>query len=63
MKIPGHLPSSQVWQSVDGFTCSPRKKALLTLVGGATVAMWIVAIGRWIIVPVQSWPMILESER
>ena len=40
-----------------------EKKRFLTLVGGATVAMWIVAIGRWIIVPMQSWPMILESER
>jgi len=36
---------------------------ILALVGGATAAMWIVAIGKWIIVPFQNWPVILETER
>ena len=40
-----------------------QKKRFLALVGGATVAMWIDAIGKWIIVPKQSLPMNLESER
>ena len=48
---------------MDDFTCCPRKKKrFLALVGGATVAMWIVAIGKWIIVRMQSWPVNLESE-
>ena len=35
----------------------------LALVGGATAAMWIVSIGKWILVPMQNWPVHLESER
>jgi hypothetical protein len=30
------------------------KKRFLALVGGTTVAMWIVPIGKWIIVPMQN---------
>ena len=49
---------------MDGFTCWPKKKKrFLALVGGATVAMWIVAIGKWIIVRMQSWSVNLESAR
>ncbi len=29
---------------------------ILTLIGGATLAMWTVAIGKWFIVPLQDWP-------
>jgi len=38
-------------------------RRFLALFGGATAAMWIVAIGKWILVPMQNWPVNLESER
>jgi hypothetical protein len=40
-----------------------QNKRFLALIGGATVAMWIIAIGRWNLVPMQNWPVDLESER
>lgn len=40
-----------------------QKQRILALVGGATAAMWIVSIGKWILVPMQNWPVHLESER
>lgn len=40
-----------------------QNKRFLALVGGATAAMWIVAIGKWMLVPIQNWPVMLESER
>lgn len=36
---------------------------ILALVGGVTAAMWVVALGKWNLVPLQSWPVNLESER
>jgi hypothetical protein len=33
------------------------------LVGGTTAAMWIVAIGKWNLVPIQNWPVDLQAER
>ena len=40
-----------------------HNKRFLALVCGATAAMWIVAIGKWIIIPMQNWQVNLESER
>ena len=40
-----------------------QNKRFLALVGGATAAMWIVAIGKWVLLPIQNWPVNLESER
>jgi hypothetical protein len=39
-----------------------QKTRILALVGGVSAAMWIVAVGKWILVPMQSWPVNLESE-
>lgn len=33
-----------------------RKRRILALLGGATGAFWIVALGKWILVPLQMWP-------
>lgn len=33
-----------------------QRQRILALMGGATLAMWTVAIGKWIIVPLQDWP-------
>ena len=30
---------------------------ILALIGGVTLAMWTAAIGKWIIVPFQDWPV------
>lgn len=40
-----------------------QKTRILALVGGVTAALWIVTIGKWILVPMQNWPVNLESER
>jgi len=32
-----------------------QKQRILTLIGGATGAMWIVAIGTWVLIPLQNW--------
>jgi len=32
-----------------------QKQRLITLLCGATVAMWIVAVGKWVLVPSQNW--------
>jgi hypothetical protein len=40
-----------------------RMERFLALVRGATEAKWIVAIGKWIIILMWSWPVNLESER
>lgn len=40
-----------------------QNKRFFALVCGATAAMWIVAIGKWILVPMQNWSVNLESER
>jgi hypothetical protein len=32
----------------------------LSLLGGATVAMWIVAVGKWYLVPLQNWTVWFE---
>jgi hypothetical protein len=40
-----------------------RNMRILALVGGVTAAMWIVTVGKWILVPMQNWPVNLESER
>jgi len=39
-----------------------QKRRILALVGGVSAAMWIVAIGKWNLVPMQYWPVNLESE-
>jgi hypothetical protein len=36
---------------------------ILALIGGVTAAMWIVAIAKWNLVPMQNWPVNLEAER
>lgn len=36
---------------------------ILILLCGATLAMWIVAGGKWVLTPLQTWPVNLESER
>lgn len=36
---------------------------ILALVGGVTAAMWVVALGKWNLVPMQTWPVNLEAER
>ena len=33
-----------------------QKKRILALLGGATGAMWIVAIAKWVLIPFQKWP-------
>lgn len=40
-----------------------KNTRFLALVGGVTGAMWIIAIGKWIIVPLQNWPVDLAAER
>jgi hypothetical protein len=37
-----------------------RRARLLILLCGATLAMWIVAIGKWVLVPQQSWEIWFE---
>ena len=32
-----------------------QKQRILTLIGGATGAMWIVAVGTWVLIPLQDW--------
>jgi hypothetical protein len=32
------------------------KQRILALVCGATGAMWIVALARWVLIPLQKWP-------
>jgi hypothetical protein len=39
------------------------KGRILFLLGSATLAMWILAAGKWFLVPQQNWPVDLESER
>ena len=36
---------------------------ILALIGGVTAALWVVTIGKWTLVPQQSWPVDLASER
>ncbi|HEX6303310.1 MAG TPA: hypothetical protein VFZ76_03910 [Anaerolineales bacterium] len=33
-----------------------RKQRILALMGGATGAMWIVALAKWVLIPLQHWP-------
>jgi hypothetical protein len=33
-----------------------QKQRILTLIGGATGAMWIVALAKWLLIPLQEWP-------
>ncbi|MEJ2599447.1 MAG: hypothetical protein P8Z00_14015 [Anaerolineales bacterium] len=33
----------------------PRRR-ILALVGGVTAAMWIVALAKWVLIPLQAWP-------
>jgi len=33
-----------------------QKQRILALIGGATGAMWIVALAKWVLVPLQKWP-------
>jgi len=40
-----------------------HNKRLLALVIGASMALWMVAIGKWNIVPIQNWPVDLAAER
>lgn len=40
-----------------------QRARIFALVGGVTVAMWIVVIGKWVLIPQQNWPVNLESER
>jgi hypothetical protein len=32
-----------------------QKQRILTLIGGATGALWILAIGTWVLIPLQNW--------
>ena len=36
---------------------------ILALVGGATGSLWLIAIAKWNLVPLQTWPVNLEGER
>jgi hypothetical protein len=46
------------------YLCTGSKtRRLLALIAGATAAMGIIAVGKWIIVPLQNWPVNLELER
>jgi hypothetical protein len=40
-----------------------KTRRILALIAGVTAAMGIIAVGKWIIVPLQNWPVNLESER
>jgi hypothetical protein len=33
-----------------------QKQRILALIGGATGAMWIVALAKWVLIPLQKWP-------
>lgn len=33
-----------------------QKQRILALLGGATAAMWFVAIAKWVLIPLQKWP-------
>jgi hypothetical protein len=33
-----------------------QKQRLLASLGGATAAMWIVAVAKWVLIPLQQWP-------
>ena len=33
-----------------------QKQRILALIGGATGAMWIVALAKWMLIPLQKWP-------
>lgn len=33
-----------------------QKGRILALLGGATAAMWIVALAKWVLIPLQKWP-------
>lgn len=33
-----------------------QKQRILALIGGATVAMWTVALAKWVLIPLQAWP-------
>lgn len=33
-----------------------QEQRILALVGGATGAMWIVALAKWVLIPLQAWP-------
>jgi hypothetical protein len=33
-----------------------QKQRILALIGGATGAMWIVALAKWVLIPLQEWP-------
>jgi hypothetical protein len=33
-----------------------QKQRILALLGGATAAMWLVAIAKWVLIPLQEWP-------
>jgi len=33
-----------------------KKQRILTILGGATGAMWIIAISYWVLIPLQDWP-------
>ena len=33
-----------------------HKQRILTLIGGATGAIWIVALAKWVLIPLQKWP-------
>lgn len=34
-----------------------QKRRILALICGATGAMWIVALGKWVLIPLQKWPV------
>ena len=34
-----------------------QKQRILALIGGASGAMWIVALSKWMLIPLQKWPM------
>jgi hypothetical protein len=36
---------------------------ILALICGVTAALWVVTVGKWILVPMQNWPVNIESER
>jgi len=38
------------------FRAKGKKQRILALVGGATGAMWTVALAKWVLIPLQQWP-------
>jgi hypothetical protein len=40
-----------------------QKMRILALISGVTAALWVVTVGKWILVPMQNWPVNIESER